>query len=56
MQRQRGNVLPLLASVGIGAAAYYGIKRKGVKNFAQQMVPFANAMGGQGQQNQNQGQ
>ncbi|MDL4842218.1 hypothetical protein [Aquibacillus rhizosphaerae] len=54
MQKQRGNMMPILASVGIGAAAYYSMKRKGVANVAQQMVPFAGGMGNQGKQNQNQ--
>lgn len=59
MAKQRGRLVPILASVGIGAAAYYSMKRKGVGSVASQMVPFAAGMGNQGnqgQQNQNNSQ
>ncbi|WP_138415204.1 hypothetical protein [Aquibacillus sediminis] len=54
MANQRGRVMPVVASIGIGAAAYYSMTRgKGVGNMAQQFMP---GMAGQGQQNQQQGQ
>lgn len=52
MAKQRGRLVPILASVGVGAAAYYSMKRKGVRNVASQMVPFAAGMGNQGKQGQ----
>lgn len=51
MANQRGRVIPILASVGIGAAAYYSMTRgKGVGSMAQQFMPFAGTMDNQGQQ------
>ncbi|WP_226037356.1 hypothetical protein [Aquibacillus saliphilus] len=54
--QQRGRMMPIVASVGIGAAAYYSMTRgKGVGNMAQQFMPGMSGMGGQGQgQQQNQ--
>ncbi|MBM7573202.1 hypothetical protein [Aquibacillus albus] len=57
MNNQRGRVLPILASVGIGAAAYYSMTRgKGMGNMAQQFIPFGGNQNQQGQQQQNQQQ
>ncbi|WP_010532332.1 hypothetical protein [Lentibacillus jeotgali] len=46
--------LPLIASVGVGAATYYSMTRNN-RNFGQtmqQMVPFVSQMGGGNQQAQ----
>ncbi|MRH41796.1 hypothetical protein GH741_03810 [Aquibacillus halophilus] len=55
---KQGGMMPVIASVGIGAAAYYSMTRgKGVGNMAQQFMPGMAGMAGQGQgqqQNQNQ--
>ncbi|SET59773.1 hypothetical protein SAMN05421676_10622 [Salinibacillus kushneri] len=49
-RQQRNNWLPILASVGIGAAAYYSMRRgNGVGNMVQRAV-------GMGTQNQGQSQ
>ncbi|HEX7063540.1 MAG TPA: hypothetical protein VF199_00600, partial [Bacillales bacterium] len=52
--RQKGMWLPLMASVGIGAAAYYSMTKNGrsMGKTMQQMVPFVSSMsmGGGGQQ------
>ncbi|MDQ0218914.1 hypothetical protein ELQ35_10440 [Peribacillus cavernae] len=47
--------LPLLASAGIGAAAYYSMTKgqKSIGQSVQQFVPLMAGMGGQGQQTQN---
>ncbi|WP_078394218.1 hypothetical protein [Shouchella patagoniensis] len=45
--------LPLLASAGIGVAAYYSMtKGQGISKTAQQFVPLVAGMGAQGQQGQ----
>jgi hypothetical protein len=50
----RNRIVPILASVGIGAAAYYSMRRgKTVGDVAQQAIPLAGALTGQGSQNQN---
>ncbi|HLR62569.1 MAG TPA: hypothetical protein VK097_09020 [Lentibacillus sp.] len=46
--------LPLIASVGVGAATYYSMTKNN-RNFGQtmqQMVPFVSQMSGGNQQNQ----
>lgn len=50
MQNQQGMWLPLVASIGIGAAAFYSMTRgEGMGKTAQQFVPFVAGMGGQDQ-------
>lgn len=61
MQMQKNGMwLPLIASVGVGAATFYTMTKnnQGMGQTMQQMVPFISQMGGnQGQsQNQNQNQ
>ncbi|MDC3417960.1 hypothetical protein [Aquibacillus salsiterrae] len=58
MANQKGMMVPLLASVGIGAAAYYSMTRgKSVGSMAQAFMPFVGSTGNQGQQqNQQQNQ
>ena len=54
MANQKGRGMPIIASVGIGAAAYYSMTRgKSVGSMAQAFMP---GMTGQGQQNQQQNQ
>lgn len=58
--QQKGMWLPLLASVGIGTAAYISMTKGGrsMTQMAQQMVPFVSSMGcsQNQQQTQQQGQ
>ncbi|HET7628495.1 MAG TPA: hypothetical protein VFK44_08930 [Bacillales bacterium] len=63
MQMRNNNVwIPIVASVGVGAAAYYSMTKggKNIQNALQQMVPFVTNLGGAtqagGQQTQAQGQ
>jgi hypothetical protein len=50
--------LPLIASTGIGAAAFYSMTKgqNGIGKSIQQFVPLVAGMGGQGQQQNQQGQ
>jgi hypothetical protein len=49
--------LPLLASAGIGAAAFYSMTQgQGMGKTVQQFVPLVAGMGGHGQQMQQNGQ
>lgn len=45
-QQQKGIWLPLLASIGVGAATFYSMTRngKGMGQTIQQMVPFVAGM------------
>jgi hypothetical protein len=54
MDMQKQQVwLPLLASAGIGAAAYYSMTQgQGMGKTVQQFVPLVAGMGGQGQKMQ----
>ncbi|HEU5139335.1 MAG TPA: hypothetical protein VFT51_05130 [Bacillales bacterium] len=56
--RQKGMWLPLMASVGIGAAAYYSMTKNGrsMGKTMQQMVPFVSSMSMGGSQTQTQPQ
>ncbi|WP_228550221.1 hypothetical protein [Salinibacillus xinjiangensis] len=55
MANQQRNWLPIVASVGIGAAAYYSMKRgSGMGNLVQKFGPLMTGMGGQNQSQQNQ--
>jgi hypothetical protein len=46
MQNNR-NWLPIVASVGIGAAAYYSMKKgNGMGSMVQKFAPFMTGMGG----------
>lgn len=49
--------IPLIASVGVGAATFYSMTKngKGMGQTMQQMVPFVASMGGQSSQNNMQG-
>ncbi|ALC81246.1 hypothetical protein ACFFJQ_11665 [Bacillus capparidis] len=51
---QKGQIwLPLLASAGIGTAAFYSMTRgQGMGQTVQQFVPLVAGMAGQGQQGQ----
>ncbi|PLS18204.1 hypothetical protein CVD28_07900 [Bacillus sp. M6-12] len=52
-QQQQQIWFPLLASVGIGAAAFYSMtKGQGMAQTLQKFIPLATGMGGQGQQMQ----
>ncbi|PLR79097.1 hypothetical protein CU633_01625 [Bacillus sp. V3-13] len=53
MQKQQKIWFPLLASAGIGAAAFYSMtKGKGMGQALKQFLPLAAGMGGSGQQMQ----
>ncbi|WP_257348528.1 hypothetical protein [Pseudalkalibacillus decolorationis] len=53
MQQKQQMWLPLVASAGIGVAAYYSMtKGQGTGKTIQQFVPLVAGMGGQGQQMQ----
>ncbi|PLR80691.1 hypothetical protein CVD25_21710 [Bacillus canaveralius] len=53
MQNQQQIWLPLLASAGIGAAAFYSMTRgQGMGQTIQQFLPLAAGMGNNGQQMQ----
>ncbi|CAH0344135.1 hypothetical protein [Bacillus sp. CECT 9360] len=55
MQQQQQIWFPLLASAGIGAAAFYSMTRgQGMGQTLQQFLPLATGMGGKGQQMQQQ--
>ncbi|HET7616674.1 MAG TPA: hypothetical protein VFK27_06890 [Bacillales bacterium] len=46
--RNNGAWLPIVASVGVGAATYYSLTKggKSLSNTLQQMVPFVSSIGG----------
>lgn len=51
-QQQKGMWLPLMASVGVGAATYYNMTKngQGMGQTMQQMVPFVAGVSGQNKQ------
>ncbi|MFD1038191.1 hypothetical protein ACFQ3N_07165 [Virgibacillus byunsanensis] len=56
MQRNNNMWIPLIASVGLGAATYYTMTKNN-QSFGQtmqKMVPFVTQMGGNGNQQQQQ--
>ncbi|MDC3414677.1 hypothetical protein NC797_06775 [Aquibacillus sp. 3ASR75-11] len=53
MDNKQGMWVPLLASVGVGAAAYYSMTRgQGIGKIMQQAIPFASSMGNTSAQSQ----
>ncbi|WP_053217327.1 hypothetical protein [Virgibacillus senegalensis] len=57
MDKQRGMWIPLIASVGIGAAAYYSMtKGQGLGKTIQQSMPMMSGITGQGKGNTPQAQ
>lgn len=56
-QQQQQIWFPLVASVGIGAVAFYSMTRgQGTAQALQQFIPLATGIGGKGQQMQQQQQ
>ncbi|WP_186580686.1 hypothetical protein [Aquibacillus kalidii] len=54
---KRNRIVPIIASVGIGAAAYYSMKKgRGIGSVAQQAIPFANAIASGNNQSDDQNQ